>query len=169
MNHVRITATVVFLIMLTTLPGCSSKKEKANQPQQPLQSAASSSKKAANQQASQVVASPQDEADAALLKVKVLAQVKARDFAAIYREASDGFRKVGPEDKFVALWQQQLQQTGPFKEAKEFSHTVRPDDKFLVFIYKVQYEKAGKALRLTFGRSKQGKMELTGINQSDPK
>jgi hypothetical protein len=165
MNHIHITTSIAFMIMLAALPGCNSKKEKANQPQTPLQSSSTSSKKASIQP----VAPPQDEADAALLKVKVIAKLKGGDFAGIYKDASDGFRKVGPEEKFVALWQQQQQQTGPFKEAKEISHTVRPEDKFLLFIYKIQYEKANKAVRITFGRSKDGKMELTGINQRDPK
>lgn len=168
MNHVRITTTVAFMIMLAVVPGCT-KKEQTNQPKTSLQAATTSSKKAGNPHAAQLVASPQDEADAEPLKTKVLAQVKAGDYASIFKGASDGFKEVGPEQKFVALWQQQLQQTGAFKKAKEVSHTVRPGDKFLIYNFEVQYEKANKVLRLTFGRSKKGKMELTGINQSDPK
>ena len=167
MNHVRITTTVVFMILLSAVTGCS-KKEKASQPQAPQQTATTSSKKTPPQ-TGPVVAPPQDEADAAPLKAKVLAQLKTGDFASIYKDASEGFRKVGAEKQFVDLWQKQLQMTGPFKDAKEISHTVRPGDKFIIFIYKVTYEKNSKALRLTFGRSEKGKMELTGINQSDPK
>jgi hypothetical protein len=164
MNFVRITTTIAFIITLSAVIGCS-KKEKAVQPQAPQQSATTSAKKAGGQ----VAASPQDEVDVVPLKAKVLTLLKAGDFASIYKDASDGFRKVGPEDQFVALWKQQLQQTGKFKDAKEISHTVRPTDKFIVVTYKVQYEKANKAVRFTFGRSGKGKLELTGINQSDPK
>jgi hypothetical protein len=162
----------MLMIMLSTLPGCSPKKEKADQAKPQQQAAPAPLTKAGDAQAPQTpqaAASPQDIADAAILKEKVLAQVKAGDFSAIYREASEGFREIGQEQQFLALWQKQLQQTGAFKEAKEVSHTVRPQDKFLVFIYNVKYEKAGKELRLTFGRSKKGKMELTGINLSDIK
>ena len=91
------------------------------------------------------------------------------DFAAVYKSASEGFRKVGAEQVFVALWQKQLQDTGAFKEAKEVSQAIRPDDKALAVIFKVQYEKASKSLRMIFGRNKDGKMELIGINQRDPK
>ena len=173
MNYVRITTAVTLMIILAALPGCSSKKEKTEQAQAPQHAMSSASKipaKAGEAPPNAVVtASPQDEADAAKLKEKVLAQVKAGDFSAIYKDASAGFREVGPETQFVALWRQQLQQTGAFKEVKEISHTVRPQDKFLVFNYHVQYEKAKKELRLTFGRSKKGKMELTGINQREIK
>jgi hypothetical protein len=164
MNFVRITTTIAFIITLSAVMGCS-KKEKAAQPQAPLQAATTSSKKVGGQ----VVALPQDDVDVVPLKAKVLTQFKAGDFVSIYKDASEGFKKVGSEDQFVTLWKQQLQQTGKFKDAKEISHTVRPTDKFLVFIYKVQYEKANKAVRFTFGRSGKGKLELTGINQSDPK
>jgi hypothetical protein len=109
------------MIMLAALPGCSSKKDKADQAQLPQQATPATPSKAGDAEVPPVAASPRDEADAALLKVKVLAHVKAGEFAAIYKEASDGFRKVGPEDKFVGLWQQQLQQTGKFKEGCAWS------------------------------------------------
>lgn len=172
MNYLRIATPVILMIMLAALPGCDSKKEKADQAKPPQQAVPATPQKpgaAQAPQAPQVAASPQDEADAAKLKEKVLAQVKAGDFSAIYKEASAGFREVGPEAQFVGLWRQQLKQTGAFKEAKEVSHTVRPQDRFLVYIHHVQYEKARKELRFTFGRSKKGKMELTGINQREIK
>lgn len=172
MTHIRTTNAIALMILLAVLPGCSSKKENADQVRAPHQVLTSASKTPTKADASNpvdVVASPQDEADAAILKKIVLAHLKAGDFSAIYKEASAGFREVGQEQQFVALWQKQLQQTGAFKDAKEVSHTVRPQDKFLVFIYRVQYEKASRELRLTFGRSKKGKMELTGINQREIK
>ena len=170
MIHVRTTSTVVLMIILAVLPGCSSKKEKADQAQPQQQMMTSASKTSGPAQAKAAVsASPQDEADAAILKKKVLAQVKAGEFSAIYREASAGFREVGPEEQFAGLWEQQLKRTGAFKDSKEISHSVRPQDKFIVYIYQVQYDKAKKELQLTFGRSKKGKMELTGINQREIK
>lgn len=158
----KVSAVVVPVLVLAALSGCGSKKDKAGQPSAPQKAG-----QPASQQGSVVVASPQDEADVVAAKARVLAHIKAGDFAAVYREASAGFREVGPEQQFVALWKQQLMQTGEYRELKEVSHTVRPEDRFLLFFYHVQYENAKKVLRLTFGRSKAGKMELTGINQQD--
>ena len=171
MSIIRITSVVFLVIMASALSGCSAKKEKAEQ-QQPLQQKMSSSAKAAVKPGDVpphpvITASPQDEADAAILKKQVLDRIKNGDFSAIYKEASAGFREVGPEGQFVGLWELQLKQTGAFKEAKEIRHAVRPQDKFLVYVYQLQYEKAKKELFLTFGRSKSGKMELTGINQKE--
>ncbi len=170
MRTTFITAVALCVIIFAGLAGCSSKKEKAPLPQQAALSSASKTKPIAGvAQTPATAASPQDEADAAILKQKVLMQVKAADFSAIYKEASAGFREVGPENQFTGLWQLQLKETGPFKDAKEVSHSVRPQDKFLIYIYHVQYEKVKKELRLTFGRSKKGKMELTGINHKEIK
>jgi len=166
MNRPVLSTAVTLVIMLAALPGCSSKKDSAEQSQPRQQALSSASNRPGGAQAV-VAASPQDEADAALLKEKVLAQVKSGDFSGIYKQASAGFREVGPEAQFVGLWKLQLQETGAFKQAKEVSHTVRPHDKFLVYVYNVDYEKAKKELRLTFGRSKKGVMELTGINHRD--
>jgi hypothetical protein len=175
MNHVRIATAVALMILLAALPGCSSKKDKAEQAppsvQTPQQGSMTSSKagKAATPTKAPVTIEAKDDADTLVLREKVLKQLLAQDFAGIYKEASDGFRKVGTEKQFVALWQKQLQQTGPIKEAKEVTQVVRSEDKALGYIYKVQYEKASKSVRLIFGRNKDGKMELIGINQRDPK
>lgn len=171
MNYFRITSLVLLLTMLSALSGCSAKKEKAEK-QQPHQQKISSASKTVEKSVEApphavITASPQDEADAAILKKNVLEQIKKGDFSSIYKQASAGFREVGPEEQFTGLWELQLKQTGAFKEAKEVSHNVRPQDKFLIYIYHLQYEKLKKELFLTFGRSKSGKMELTGINQKE--
>jgi|GEM_PF-1355057 len=177
MNQVRIATTVALMILCAALTGCSSKKDKAEQAPQaspPLQAASSSARKAAEAGAAAakkgvLIVPAKDEEESSKLKIKVLELLMKNDFAAIYKDASEGFRKVGAEKDFVALWQKQLQQTGAFKEAKEVSQAIRPEDKALAIIFKVQYEKASKSLRLIFGRNKDGKMELIGINQRDPK
>jgi hypothetical protein len=167
MKQVSMVTALVLAASLAARPGCGTKKE---QPQTQAQ------KQAAPQQPGQaphsqgeLKASPQDEAEVAPLKEKVLAHVKAGEYEAIYREASDGFRAVGPKEQFVAMWQKQVQETGPFKEATQIGHSVRPTDRFLVYIYQVRYEKKPKELKLTFGRSSKGKYELTGINQTEKK
>lgn len=115
----------------------------------------------------EVKADPRNEADVVPVRDRVLAHYKSGDFETIYQEASKGFREVGPKEQFVALWKNQFEQTGAVKDFKETGHNIRPADKFLIFIYRVQYEKMPKELRLTFGRSKDGKTELTGIHQTD--
>jgi hypothetical protein len=171
MIYSRTITPAILIILLAALPGCKSKQDKpAQAPEQ--KSAQGPSQPAPGQPlqpAGPVVAPPQDEAEAATAKTRVLSQIKNGEFAAIYKEASAGFREVGPEEQFVAQWNKQLQETGAFKDAKEVSHTVRPTDKSIVFTYAVQYEKKKKELRLTFGRSKKGTMELTGINQKEIK
>jgi hypothetical protein len=170
MNQVRITTSAILIIMLAALPGCS-KKDKAQQALQQQMSSATPAKagKVPTSPNAVVTTPPQDLADTVALRDKALVHLKDNDFAAIYRMASDGFRKVGSEKQFVGLWQQQLQQTGPFKEAREVSQAIRKEDKALAYIFKVDYEKASKSLRLVFGRNKDGKMELIGINQREPK
>lgn len=168
MNRTR-SAAAVSVMLLLVLAGCSSKKESATQAPAQSKEQAQAQVPAQAQPQNVAPASPRDEADATPVRDKVLAHVKKGEFASIYREASPGFREVGPEQKFMELWNRQLADTGPFKDAKQVSHSVRPQDKFQVFVYNVQYEKKQKQLRLTFGRSKKGVFELTGINQTDIK
>jgi len=169
MSYRRNITPVILIILLAALSGCNSKQEKSSKAPEikpgMTQSQLSSGRQAEKQAAVPKVATAQDESDAAALKIRVLSQIKNGEFTAIYKEASEGFRKVGPGEQFVAFWDRQLQETGPFKEAKESGRTVRPSDGFIVYTYTIQYEKMKKELRLTFGRSKKGLMELTGINQ----
>lgn len=171
MIYSRTITPVILIIFLSALPGCKSKQDKAGQA--PEQKNAQELSLPAPVQppspAGPAVALPQDESEAAAVKARVLSQVKNGEFAAIYKEASAGFKAVGPEEQFIAQWNKQLQETGAFKEAKESGHTVRSTDKFIVFSYVVQYARKKKELVLTFGRSKKGKMELTGINQREIK
>ncbi|MDD5284693.1 MAG: hypothetical protein PHD54_02440 [Desulfuromonadaceae bacterium] len=168
MSYSRNIIPVIFIILLAALSGCNSKQDKASKAPEikpgETQSQMTSGRRPPLKP-SAVVATPQDETDAAALKTRVLSQIKNGEFTAIYKEASEGFRKVGPGEQFVAFWNKQLEETGAFKDAKETGHTVRPSDGFIVYACTVQYEKMKKELRLTFGRSKKGTMELTGINQ----
>jgi hypothetical protein len=162
MKRIVAIVAVAMMTVFAALSGCSKKeKEKASE----TQSVQNAAQPAAPGKSSPATSSPQDEAEADTLKTQVLAQVKNKDFAGIYRGASAGFREVGPEDRFVAAWDKQLLETGAFKDARQTSHAVRPTDKFQVYTYLVRYENMNKELRLIFGRSSKGKMELTGINQ----
>jgi hypothetical protein len=179
MRKALVRLLVVSAVVAAASAGCSKKE------QQPAQAPATPPGAAPQQQAGQpqqqkgeVKAAPRDEADVVPVRDLILAHFKAGDFEAIYREASPGFREVGPKERFAALWKNQFEQTGAIKNITETGHSVRPSDKFLIFTYRVQYEKMPKDLRLTFGRSdeeksgffsraKERKMELTGIHQTD--
>lgn len=167
MNNASSIAKISLLILLAAASGCGQNKEKSSQavPAQAGQPQSSPDGQTAAPQKGALVASPQDASDAAIAKEQVINSLKASDFGAIYKQASAGFREVGSEQQFIALWQKQLLETGAFKEAKQTSQSIRPADRFLLFTYQVQYANMSKELRLTFGRSKAGKLELTGINQ----
>lgn len=157
--------SVLALVLLVALAGCS-KKENA---QAPAPSAPQPQAAGAAPKATAATPEQRDEAEAGVVRDRVLAQVKQGQFAEIYRQASAGFREVGAEQRFVDLWRRQVEETGAFKDAKLLEHSVRPQDKFQVFIYAVEYEKKAKQLRLVIGRSKKGAFELTGINQTELK
>jgi hypothetical protein len=171
MRYAKQIVPVFLVTCLGIAQGCSKKDTAANALQQKSAQGVMSSAHGKMQQipAALAVASPKDETEAATARTRVLSQVKNKEFSAIYKEASAGFREIGPEEQFIAQWNKQLLETGAFKESKEVSHLVRPSDKFIVYTYAVTYENKNKELRLTFGRSKNGKMELTGINQKEIK
>ncbi|MDR3581342.1 MAG: hypothetical protein P4L44_15385 [Oryzomonas sp.] len=163
MRNVFVRLLVVSALAAAACAGCSRKEQRPAQ---------------ASQQKKDVIADPRDEIDVVPVRDRVLEHYKAGNFEAIYQEASKGFRQVGQKEQFVALWKNQLEQTGAIKDFKETGHGIRPADKFLIFTYHVQYEKMPKELRMIFGRSdagkmqpfgrsNDGKMELTGIHQTD--
>ena len=162
MKDVRTVTTVFLMMILAALPGCGTKKEKT----QAAPQNAAQGQQAQPAGAAAAVASPKDAADAAAANARVLAQLKAGDFAGIYKESSAGFREVGKEKDFVGLGKMSRQKTGPIKKSEEVSHNVKPGN-FYVYTHHVLYENVKSELRLTFARSKDGKMELTAINQKD--
>ncbi|MDR3579946.1 MAG: hypothetical protein P4L44_08300 [Oryzomonas sp.] len=177
MRRAFVRLLTVSAVVAAAVSGCS--REERQPPQSPAtrQGAAPQQMWQFPQQKREVKAAPQDEADVIPVRDLVLTRFKAGDFEAIYRDASKGFREVGPKERFASLWAQQLEQTGTIKDLTETGHSTRPTDGFLIFTYRVQYERMPKNLSLTFGRSdektgffgrsKAGKMELTGIHQTD--
>lgn len=107
-----------------------------------------------------------DKADADVVTAQVLAQFKAGDFKSIYRNASTGFQEIGTEGQFVGVSQQTRAKTGPVKAIKEIKYFGLVGN-FTVYLYEVRYDNVVSELRLSFGRSKSGKMELCGLNQRD--
>jgi len=166
MNHRR-RLNIAFLIMLfVTVIGCKSKQEAPATKTAPPQNAGEVKSISGQNTAGAPVTSPQDKIDAEAAAAHVLSQMEAGDFAKIYNEASPGFKQIGSETLFVAKFQQTLQKTGPFKNPKEISFVTLPD-KTHVLVYRLENDRFKTERRLTFDRSKSGKMELFGLNQHD--
>jgi hypothetical protein len=147
---------VLCALLFVSLTACNSRKEqKAAVPQ-------------ANQQApvQELPVAPTDKADADAAAARVIEQFRAGDFSGIYRQASEGFRAVGTEGQFVGAARNARTRTGPVREVRLLKYYGRVD-KFTVYLYEVRYDKVSSELRLSFGRSKSGTMELCGLNQRD--
>jgi hypothetical protein len=166
MNYVR-RINVAFLIILSvTVIGCKSRHEEPGAKTAPKQ-VGGEVKSISGQNASGApVTSPQDKRDAEAAAARVLSQMESGDFSAIYIEASPGFKQIGSEALFVAKFQQTRQKTGPLKNPKQISFVTLPD-KTHVLVYRLENERFKTECRLTFDRSKSGKMELFGLNQHD--
>lgn len=152
---------VAFLIVLTgAFLGCDS-KEKAAAPAGP---AAEKAPLAAS--VPDAVVPEKDKTDAKAEAARVMTQLKGDDFAAMYKEAAPAFRELGTEPQFVAMMQQTRQKTGAMQSFKEVGLETGPDQRQMVN-YSVDYDNVKSKLRLSFLRSKSGKMELVGLNQKD--
>ncbi len=168
MNRVRCMKTALLLFVVVAFVGCKSRQETPGaNPSAPLKNAGSEIKSISGQIAGgAIVTPPQDKADAQATAKRVLAQMEAGDFFTIYNEAAPGFRQIGKEADFISKFQQTRQKTGPLNNPKEISFVTRPD-KAYVLVYRLQNERFISERRLTFFRSKSGKMELLGLNQHD--
>lgn len=167
MHYVRCISIVFLTATLAVVTGCESKKEKPS-----AGPAVSADKKTVTPPApaqnapAAVAASEKDKSDARAAAQHVLAQLESGDFAAVYREASAGFKKIGSEPAFVGKFQQTRQKTGILKTPKEISFVTRPDSVH-VLVYRVQNERFVTDMRLSFQRGPNGTMELAGLNQHD--
>jgi hypothetical protein len=167
MKFVR-TINIAFLIILAiNLIGCKSRQEAPGA--KPAASPPSSGeiKSISGQNAAGApVMSPQDKRAAEAAAAQVLSLMEAGDFSKIYNEASPGFKQIGSEELFVAKFQQTRQKTGPLKNPKLVTFLTLPD-KTHVLVYRLENDRFKTDRRLTFDRSKSGKMELFGLNQHD--
>jgi len=167
MSNVRCFTTAVLLAGIATTFGCQSNQEatpaKSVAPAQDAGAIKSTSGQVAG---GAVVISAVDRTDAETAAARVLGQMEAGDFSALYKEASPGFKKIGTEAAFVAKFQQTRQKTGPFKGYQQSSFVTRPDQRE-VLVYRLENDRFQTERRLTFERSKDGKMELFGLNQHD--
>ena len=157
MKSMHFMKTVILFIIVAALVGCGPKKEKAGESAAPAQV-----------KGGVTAADTKDKADASAAGARFYAQMQAGDFPAIYKESSAAFKKSGSESQFVSFMKGLLQKTGALKTAKEVDNQSAPDDK-LGKIYSVtfalQFDKAKQTQIVTFARSSNGKMELTGLHQ----
>jgi len=166
MNCLRKCTTLVFLFFLVVSFGCK-KKEETPVTKAPAASGGDQTKVISGQNAAgEIATSPQDKVDAEAAAARVISQMEAGEFSAIYKEASPGFRKIGSEELFVAKFQQTRQKTGPLKKPRQISFVTRPGN-IHVLVYRLESERFTTDRRLTFDRAKSGKMELFGLNQHD--
>ena len=167
MNCVRPINFAFLLIMLfVTVIGCKSKQETPVAKTAPTQGGGEIKSISGQNASGAPVTSPQDKRDAEAAAAHVLSQMEAGDFSAIYNEASPGFKQIGSEALFVAKFKQTRLKTGPLKNPKQISFVTLPD-KTHVLVYRLENERFKTDRRLTFDRSKSGKMELFGLNQHD--
>jgi hypothetical protein len=167
MNHIRCIKTSILIVAAVTMVGCKSKQEApATSPVTPPQNGGEIKSISGQNTAGGVATSPQDKADAEAAAKRVLARMEAGDFAAIYNDAGPGFKKIGSEGQFVALFQQKREITGPLKDPRELNFITRPDYTH-VLTFSLENNRFRTERRLTLARAKSGKMELVGLNQHD--
>jgi hypothetical protein len=162
MNFVRCALPVCMLMVSISIIGCKSKQDQSGAGSgKPGSSAANTKDKVAAP-----AASPQEKEEARAAATKYLAQFTAGDFAGLYKNATPGFKQIGTESQFVEKFQQTRQKVGALKNPKEISFETRPN-KSHVLVYRLENDHYVTDMRLTFIRSKSGKMELDGLNQHD--
>jgi len=167
MLYVRHIGIAFLVAALTVVTGCESKNEKsAAGPAVPTGSKAASPLAPTQNNPAVSSASAKDMSDARAAAQHVLTQLGSGDFATIYREASEGFKKIGSEPAFVSKFQQTRLKTGALKDPKEISFETRPGS-IHVIVYRMQNERFVTDMRLSFQRAENGTMELAGLNQHD--
>jgi len=162
MNNMRCILPAFLVMVSITITGCKSKQD------QPGADSGKPGASAVNTQGknSAPAASPQENDEARSAAAKVLAQFSAGDFAAIYNNSAPGFKQLGSESQFVAKFQQTRQKVGVLNNPMETSIQTRPD-KNIVLVFRLENDHYNSDIRLTFSRSKNGKIELAGLNQHD--
>ncbi|MBJ6727279.1 hypothetical protein [Geomesophilobacter sediminis] len=171
MNRLRILSAVGCVVAAVTIVGCKSKQEAPKAAAPAAGTAAPQQGEAVKSISGQiaagaVTASPQDKADAEKAATQVIALMEAGDFAKVYQQAGPVFKQIGPENAFAAKFSQTRNLTGPLANPKQTSFVVLPDKSF-VLVYRMENPRYTTDRRFTFARSKEGKMELIGLNQHD--
>lgn len=163
MNCVRCFKTGVLLVSVLTSFGCESGQK---QPGTPQNKTAPPAAIIPEDKPVTPAVPPQDKADAQASALRVLALLESGDFPAIYKDSADGFKEIGSESQFIAKFQQTRKSVGVLKNPREISFGVLPGKGYII-VYHLENERYKTDMRLSFARSKSGKMELAGLNQHD--
>jgi hypothetical protein len=167
MIRLRCIQTVVVVVAALSIFGCKSKQEAPGANGATPQQAPGAIKSISGQTAAGVVpTAPKDKTDAEAAAIRTLDQMEAGQFSAMYKDASVGFKQIGSEAAFVAKFEQTRQKIGPLKGARQASFITLPDQTH-VLVYHLENDRFRSERRLTYARSKEGKMELFGLNQHD--
>ena len=167
MIRLRCIQAVLIIISAVAVFGCKGKQETpAAKGAAPQQSAGAVKSISGQGAAGAVTTSPKDKADAEAAAARTLAQMEAGQFSAMYKDASAGFQQIGSEAAFSAKFEQTRQKVGPLKDPRQTSFVTLPDQTH-VLVYRLENDQYKTERRLTFARSKEGKMELFGLNQHD--
>ena len=167
MHFLRYSKTTFLFILLAACIGCKSKQEKPVQSQRaPQATAVPPSAIIPPDKPGTPVVPAADKADAQAAALRVLALMENGDFSAVYRGADDGFKQIGTESQFVAKFQDVRKNVGALKNPVVISLSVLPNHGYAL-VYRLQNERYKTDLRLTLARTKDGKMQLVGLNQHD--
>jgi len=107
--------------------------------------------------------SKQDEADAFKAADKIHSQLKSADFSAVYKQASQGLRKVMDESTFVSGMTQLHKENGGIRTITPVAYQSRVDStagRTHTLLYDLEFERARVRERMVFTRSSSGQMEL---------
>ena len=167
MTRMHCIKTFAVIAAVVSMVGCKSKQEAPGSGAAAVPQQGEAIKTISGQGVTGVVAaSPKDKADAEAAALRVLAQMEAGQYSAVYNEAAPTFKKIGKEEAFVQKFQQTHKLIGPLSGVRETSFVTLPDQSH-VLVYRLENDRFNTDRRLTFVRSDNGKMELFGLNQHD--
>jgi hypothetical protein len=150
--------------LLLAVAACGSNKDKA--PQAGAAPAGAAQPAAVQAKGAAPVVPEQDKADARAAAAAYLDQLKKADFRTMYGGASAGFKELGTEAQFVTMMERTKAKTGAVHGSRELTMETGADKRQMI-TYSVDYDNVRSNLRLSFMRSKEGKMQLVGVNQKD--
>jgi hypothetical protein len=155
----------VFLLLVAACSflGCGQKKEAAETAKSPAPQA---KQRATN--ATEPVVSSKDKSETFSAATRVCTLMQADDFATVYKESTDAFKKSGGESQFVSFMKGRGQKIGLLKTFEESDfHPGNNAELGKIFSVKcnLKFAKADQTQIFTFSRTKDGKMKLLSIHQ----
>lgn len=110
--------------------------------------------------------SEHDRADALKAADRIHFLARNKDFASVYREASDEFKQEGEESKLIESMKAIFESAGALKDVEPVAYQSTVDSKTgrqHILIFDLAFEHAHGRERLVFIRTKSGEMRLFDI------